>query len=311
MWYNVRMKCIFIYNPNSGKGKIAKKMPYICKMLHKKYDVVDTYATKSKDDFLTKLKEIARAYDCIVFAGGDGTFNDVLSALADFEPMPLLGYIPSGTANDVAHSIGIPRGTIKGALKVILSGKKKMLDCMKINGNRYAMYTVAAGAFTSSTYSTPQDKKRSMGMAAYVADGIKANIPFPNFSVEVETKHETVNSGCALLLVMNGKCAAGVKFNHDGSMCDGKLECAVVTQVRRPRFWERVAAFFRVIRLFLFGCRFKERDVIHLQSDKFQITVPEYVVWTFDGEKGVNGSIEVEVLKSKVPLIVPKNNKNI
>lgn len=56
--------------------------------------------------------------------------------------MPEVGYIPSGTVNDVAHSLGIPKN-LRRALKVITGGENVLLDCMKIN-DRYAMYIVAA-----------------------------------------------------------------------------------------------------------------------------------------------------------------------
>lgn len=105
------MKCIFIYNPNSGKGKTAKKLTYIVKKLKKRYASVDVYATKAKGDLTRKVAEVAEQYDCIVFSGGDGSFNEVLRGLGDRETLPLLGYIPGGTANDIAHSLGIPRKT--------------------------------------------------------------------------------------------------------------------------------------------------------------------------------------------------------
>ena len=77
------MKCIFIYNPKSGKGKIAKKIDYIKSRLQEKYEEVDVYATKAAGDLTVKVREIADQYDCIVFSGGDGTFNEVLQGLGE------------------------------------------------------------------------------------------------------------------------------------------------------------------------------------------------------------------------------------
>ena len=133
------MKCIFIYNPNSGKGKIAKKLSYIVKKLRTKYESVDVYATKAKGDLTKKVTEVADEYDCIVFSGGDGTFNEVLRGIGEMEQLPLLGYLPGGTANDIAHSLGIPRNSVRGALKVILKGRRELLDCMRVNGSEYAI----------------------------------------------------------------------------------------------------------------------------------------------------------------------------
>ena len=44
------MKCLFLYNPNSGKGKIQRKLQLIERMLKMRYDEVTLYATKSAED---------------------------------------------------------------------------------------------------------------------------------------------------------------------------------------------------------------------------------------------------------------------
>ena len=64
---------MFLYNPNSGKGKVAKKIDYVRKKLEKKYDVVDIVETTSGADLEAKAREGALNYDVILFSGGDGT----------------------------------------------------------------------------------------------------------------------------------------------------------------------------------------------------------------------------------------------
>ncbi len=91
-------------------------------MLKMRYDEVTLYATKSAEDLQRKAAEGAMAYDALIFSGGDGTFNLVLGGVG--ERKVDLGYLPSGTANDVARSLGIPKN-VKKALKVILGGKAR------------------------------------------------------------------------------------------------------------------------------------------------------------------------------------------
>ncbi|MDE6676994.1 MAG: acylglycerol kinase family protein, partial [Clostridia bacterium] len=93
------MDCIYLYNPNSGKGKIKKKIPYIRKKLEEKFERVDIVETESAHDFKQRVCESVDKYDTILFSGGDGTFNNVLEGVGDRE-IPL-GYIPSGTTNDI------------------------------------------------------------------------------------------------------------------------------------------------------------------------------------------------------------------
>ena len=95
------MKCIFIYNPVGGKGKISQKLDYIVNELKKKYETVDVCATKQAGDMSHLARNAVDKYDAIIFAGGDGSFNEVVQGVADLEDIPELGYLPTGTTNDI------------------------------------------------------------------------------------------------------------------------------------------------------------------------------------------------------------------
>ena len=98
------MNCIFIYNPVGGIGKIAKKLDLIVSELKHKYDEVEVYATKCAGDMARMARESVGKYNAIVFAGGDGSFNEVVEGIGGLDNLPELGYIPSGTVNDIAHT---------------------------------------------------------------------------------------------------------------------------------------------------------------------------------------------------------------
>ena len=49
------MKCFYIYNPKSGKGKVFKYLNYIVENLNKIYDFVDVYESKSSIDIIEKV----------------------------------------------------------------------------------------------------------------------------------------------------------------------------------------------------------------------------------------------------------------
>ncbi len=300
------MNALFIFNPNSGKGKIKKKLSYIEKVLREKFGSVELYETKSPEDFEGKIKRDAENYDAIVFSGGDGTFNNVLTAL-DGRKIPL-GYIPSGTVNDIARSLKIPR-RVKGALKVITRGHSELLDCMKI-GNRYAMYIAAAGAFTGATYHTSQKQKRALGALAYALEAVKHNLKLDVFPVEVTTPEEMVKTHAVLVLVMNGKSVAGFPINRKGSMKDGNLEVAIIKQVERPNLLRRIGALFSVASLFVFGCKIRKRDILYMNGNRVTVKTSDGVVWDLDGERGESGNAEMTVLEKQVELFVPAG-KNI
>lgn len=297
------MNCLFIYNPVSGKGKIAKCEAAIVQALGRVYEQVDVYATKGPGEMTRVVAERAGGYGAVVFAGGDGTFNEVLQGVCESGADPMLGYIPGGTVNDIAHSLHIPRKTEK-ALAVICGGHAERFDCMRANGH-YAMYVVTAGAFTSATYNAAQTKKKKFGRLAYGFEALRRNMHFDVFPVRVQGEGQAIETHTVLILFINGQYVAGMHCNRRGNLQDGRIEVAVVRQKPHPKFFAKVRALFTIARLFLFGYRRGGKNVLRIQGAHFEIRTEEDVVWNFDGERGTPGGITVDVLPARVSLLVP------
>ena len=299
------MKCLFVYNPVSGRGKTEKRLQKIVHALRERYGDVCVAATHAQGDMTRIVRESAPLFDAIVFSGGDGTFNEALQGVCESGCSPELGYIPSGTVNDVAPSLGIPK-RLRGALRVIRSGRAVPLDCMKIN-DRYAMYIVAAGAFTSAPYTTPQSLKKQIGFVAYGIEGIKKNLNFDVFGVTVSDGERSVHADSVFVVLMNGRYVAGIPLNRGSSMADGKIEAALIHQRKNPGFFGKVRAFLALARLFLLGYRVREKQITRFEGSHFEIEAEESVVWNFDGEKGLSGKVTVDVVPGRIRMLVPRH----
>ena len=302
------MKCIFMYNPNSGKGKINKKYNYIVNRLKEKFSQVDVFATSYPKQMTEEAAKACGTYDYLVFAGGDGTFNEVVQGVAPYENRPVLGYIPTGTVNDIAHTYKISR-RIRGAVNNILNGAVKEVDIFKIN-DCYAKYVVTAGAFTSSTYEIKQSEKKKFGRLAYFFDGIRRNLKHETFAVQLECGGESVSTYSTFVIIINSKSVAGLKINKRAVLDDGIVEGLIVMQRPNPKLKNRIAAFFEVIKIFIFGYSsiiMKDKKIIKMRGDRFHIKVADDICWNFDGEKGISGEIDISVLRKHLKLIVPKN----
>ena len=68
LYGDFKMKCLFLYNPKSGKEKIKKNLDYIVNRLKEKFEVVDVHPSKSKEDFIEKAKDSCGTYDYLVFS---------------------------------------------------------------------------------------------------------------------------------------------------------------------------------------------------------------------------------------------------
>ncbi len=300
------MKCLFLYNPNSGKGKVKKHLAYIEKKLRTKYDVVDMVASKSAQDLEERINIGAKIYDCIVFAGGDGTFNNVLQGLKGEDVQ--LGYLPTGTANDVARSVGIPRN-ICGALDVILKGRSERLDCMLANDSRYVMYVAAAGSLASVTYQTPQKKKKFFGYLAYVARLLTRSIKLDIFPMFGTCNGQYFETTGVFAFILNGRSMGGFPVNKEASMKDGMVEVALVKQAIRPNIFKKIGAYFSLMAFMVVGMRVKKRDIEIMRGDHVRLFTKEKLVWNFDGEEGISGDLDLKVLRSYLKLYVPKKKK--
>ncbi|NLD26763.1 MAG: diacylglycerol kinase family lipid kinase [Acholeplasmataceae bacterium] len=293
------MRCIFIYNPKSGKGRIAKKADLIKRTLEKKYEVVDFYQTSSQKDTVRAAREACGKYDALIFSGGDGTFNDITCGVASESVRPVLGYIPSGTVNDIARNLRIPRN-VKRALNIILDGDTVYHDVGRIN-DRYFMYVVGAGTFTGSSYRTKHDVKKIFGKLAYAFEGLKEALNPKLVHVKIKMPDREVDFESPLVLVINSVSVAGIPFFKQGHLNDGSFDIVVVKKgIYR--------GLFNVIRLFLLGLvgLRRKRIIDHFRCSSFSIETEGEPRWTVDGEAGPIGNIYIENIHNHLEIFIPR-----
>lgn len=299
------MTCLFLYNPASGRGRIGRRLPVICRALLQKFSHVDVVRTHDADDLEARVRDGARRYDAIVFAGGDGTFYRVLQGLEGCD-VPV-GYLPAGTSNDVARSLGIPR-RLRGALRTIVTGCERRVDCLRLNSERSCMYIAAAGAFTRAAYATPQRRKRRLGIWAYAAECLKHEMRFRVFPVRVTCDGRTCSVQAVLAMVLNGRYVAGFPANRRASMADGLTEVAVIRRDAHTAFG-RLRAYVSLACLLLFGLRCRRKDILFLRGQRFSFDTEPDVVWSSDGERGPQGALTAEVLPGRLRVFLSARKK--
>ena len=163
-------KCVVIYNPNSGKLTNRNSIKKIYKILENygyETEIIYTEYRGHARELTKKMKGV----DLLLCAGGDGTLNEVISGNIERRHPILLGHLPLGSTNDVAHMYGMSGNTIKN-LVMLLNGVTKNIDVCLINDNPF-VYVACMGAFVDISYATPRKLKEKYGRIAYVMYGIK------------------------------------------------------------------------------------------------------------------------------------------
>ncbi len=118
------------------------------------------------------LEAASAGADVVVAGGGDGTVNEVASALLGVPEgkRPALGVLPLGTANDFARGAGIPLEAAE-ALALVLRAEPTAIDAVTVNDR--AFLNMATGGFgTQVTVETPAEQKALLGGFAYLLTGL-------------------------------------------------------------------------------------------------------------------------------------------
>lgn len=137
------------------------------------------------------------------------------------EGRPPVGYIPAGTVNDFASSLGISKN-MHEATATILSGEPFLCDVGAF-GDRYFSYIAAFGAFTDVSYQTPQQSKNLLGRAAYFLEAILRLPAVKAYRMSVTHDGETVEGEFLFGMVTNATSVGGFKLRAGAniSMNDG------------------------------------------------------------------------------------------
>lgn len=128
----MRKKLLFIFNPRSGKGQTKNKLCDIIDIFVKGGYEVIVYPTQGSRDAAKMACEMAEEVDMIACAGGDGTLDEVVTGIMKSGIRVPLGYIPAGSTNDFASSLGISKDMVKAA-KDIVKGRIFPFDVGEFN----------------------------------------------------------------------------------------------------------------------------------------------------------------------------------
>ena len=175
---------VFLYNPESGKGKIARNVGCISTIFQAYgYDV-----TPQRIDFTANPFDGNETIDLMVVAGGDGTVNYAVNAMKRKGLDIPIGVIPAGTANDFAGAVGMSREPLEAA-RQIASGSVERVDCGRVN-DLYFVNIFSFGIFTTTSQRTPDERKHKIGKLAYIIEGVKEFRTMHAVPLEIEADGE-------------------------------------------------------------------------------------------------------------------------
>lgn len=302
------MKMLFVFNPNSGKAQIKNQLMKIIQVFSKAGYEITVYPTKASLDGYQHILDNEGRYEVITCSGGDGTLNETVAAVLKYKgEKPPIGYIPSGTTNDFAASLGIPRNMTKAAVN-IAKGKRFPCDVGIVNGERSFNYVAAFGAFTRVSYGTPQNLKNILGHQAYVIEAVRSLSTIKSQYMRVYSEEMNVEGNFVYGMISNTDSVGGIKnlTGNDVNLQDGLFEVTLIRELNNP------IAVQSLINAFITKDLSKCDWVCTWKTSSVRFESPQPVSWTLDGEYGgEHTEIKFSVKEKAVDFLiggVPANN---
>lgn len=293
------MRILFIVNPISGLG-LGRELPDRIKSLAEyddvAYDIVFTEYAGHATKLVEKAKE-AKKYTHIVAVGGDGTVNEVGSALYGSDIA--FAVVSLGSGNGFARHLGYSMFMSK-ALKQVLCDSFAQIDMLEIN-EKFSLNVSGVGFDAEVAHEFNKLKLR--GVLSYIYAIIKLWFRYPEKKYKIISNGKVMRVSCFILSFANSsQYGNNACIAPHASVRDGLMDICIL---KRPAFLEILwfLLFFMNSRIYKLSyykelqCEeaIIEGDIshVHLDGDAYTMSSP----------------LNLKIHKGVLKVVVPKFSK--
>lgn len=288
------LKILFVLNPVSGGKKKIDWETAIRNYFKNLPHVIEIYILTGKDDtgsikyWIEKLQATR-----IVAVGGDGTVSLIAKQLYGTDL--IMGILPAGSANGLAREFDIPEIPSK-ALDIIINGKVKCCDVIKINDNEISLHLSDFGL--NARLIKYFDESRLRGMWGYARMVIKVLWRKKLMNAHIEADNINLETSAFMIVIANAsKYGTGAVINPEGNLGDGLFEIIIL----------RKFPVLEMFKMLLSYKKFNPKKVEIFQTKKATITMKRKTHFQVDGEyKGRIDKVVAEIIPSQLNLLIAK-----
>ena len=303
----------FIVNLNSRTGKARKIWEELRQELDRREVLYVLHETKYAGHAIEISRKLVRSAEDtvkIIVLGGDGTFNEVINGAREYEKIEI-GYIPTGSGNDLARGLGLSADPMENLNRILDSTEYTQMDLGCISwdeGESKKFFAVSAGVGVdadvcrralSSTLKKVLNKI-GLGKLTYAILTIESLFAMPpmNAHIVADGVDYGIMDKVTFIALMNHKCeGGGVPMSPEADAFDGKLSMCCIHGISKLRclslFPSLLSAKHTKHSAYL-GVDFKEADIV--------LKTPN--VWHTDGEMSTyNTVMHIECLPEAIKLM--------
>lgn len=241
------------------------------------------------------LEAVREGFDIVTAVGGDGSINEVASALIGTEAV--LGIIPAGSGNGLAMHLGYGRD-VDTAVQKLNSARKETIDIGLMNGRPFINL---AGIGFDGLVSNLMKGSNWRGFIPYLMKSIEAGLKYTPSECTIEMDGKIVTEKCFAITVANGPMY-GYNFQiaPDAQMDDGLFEVVILKDAPR---WQYFAAVPATLNGKIYDAGFVE----HFTAKRVKISTKGQHYTHLDGEGLVhNGELIFEMKPQALHILVPQ-----
>jgi diacylglycerol kinase (ATP) len=288
-------KVKFIYNPYSGENLILDKLDKVIKIHQNAGYTIVPYRIDKDEDVINAFNDFKdNNYYYILIAGGDGTIDNVVNAMAKSGISIPIGILPVGTANDFGKFLGMP-SDIGKACKQILSSEVTSVDLGSIN-DKYFVNVASTGLFTDVSQKTDVNLKNTIGKLAYYLKGLEELPNFRKLDISIRSEEMTYEGKMYFMLVFNGQTAGNFKLATRADATDGQLDVIIFKAIP---IIELIPLFVKMLR----GEHLDSDNVIYFKTNNLYVECNENIVTDIDGEKGPDFPLHIKCIKGGLKIL--------
>ncbi len=223
-----------IVNPKGGKGKSLKALKQVEKMLTDVGEEYIVHSTEYVGHATAIAGELSKTPDTkIIMLGGDGSFNEVLNGIENFENVTL-GFVPCGTGNDFVGASKHPK-KVKDAMRVILKGEESYIDFMQLDDRR-CLNVLGAGMDVDVLLKYAEMKPFHGKMKYYASLFYTlAHTRFHKLRIVVDGG-EPLDRNVFMIGIGNGRSiGGGMPICPNAVVDDGKLNIVIVNEIKKSK----------------------------------------------------------------------------
>ena len=294
----MKRKALFIINPISG----GKKKDDVPELIEKHLDAALFEAVVVFSDGISHARQIAKGavnkFHLVVAVGGDGTVNEVASAIVGGDTV--LGIIPYGSGNGLSRFLGISMDA-ENAIRTLSLGRIEVIDSAKLNGQPFFnMAGMGFDAHISEVFS--HGKKR--GFFTYIKSSMQEIAKYKPQIYHLEIDGKVYEREAFMLSFANSsQYGNDAHISPHASVQDGLLDVCVIKKFPLWRFPEMGIRMITKT-----ADKTKYVEIIRGKTIRVKRSVPGPV--HLDGEPQITGTdILVEIVPASLKVIVGADYK--